>query len=283
VTVIWYRKDIFVEEGLSPPRSWEELVVVAQYLQDEEVRKRHHLGPFPLAFPAGSAAGETTTYILIALIWAAGGEIISGERVVLDEGSRQALEFLRDLVHKHQVASPDASSYGFNEVPKLFARGEVALAFGGSYEKALIQEVSGWDDEAFRKRVGFIPIPAGPEGRLATTVGGMVYVIFRQSPYPQAALEILKLLASPPLMREFCRKTGRRPTQGSIARALDPERDWFIYETNELLEMARVRPTIPQYARISQQLQVMVASILEQRESIDEAIARAQAVIEALA
>jgi len=185
-------------------------------------------------------------------------------------------------VHKHRLASPDVPSYGFNEVPKLFARGEVALAFGGSYEKALIQEIAGWGDEEFRERVGFIPIPASPGGRPATTVGGMVYVIFRQSAYPQTTMEILKLLASPSLMEEFCRRTGRKPTRISVARTLDPERDWFIYEMSKLLEVAQVRPTIPQYARVSEQLQVMLANILNGTETVKGAMKRAQMVINAL-
>ena len=280
VAVVWYRQDIFAKEGLHPPQTWEELVSTARRLQ--EIRRRYDLGPFAIAFPGGPCAGETTTYILTALIWSAGGDLFSGGKVVLDRGAQQALMFLRDLVHKHRLASPDVPSYGFNEVPKLFARGEVALAFGGSYEKALIQEIAGWGDEEFRERVGFIPIPASPGGRPATTVGGMVYVIFRQSTYPQTTMEILKLLASPSLMEEFCRRTGRKPTRISVARTLDPERDWFIYEMSKLLEVAQVRPTIPQYARVSEQLQVMLANILNGTETVKGAMKRAQMVINAL-
>ncbi|HIC96210.1 TPA: extracellular solute-binding protein [Candidatus Bipolaricaulota bacterium] len=285
VAVIWYRRDILAEEGLPPPRTWEGLVEVARALSNEEVRGRHGLGPFPIAFPGGPNAGETTTYILSALIWSAGGELSSGGRITLDEGARRALEFLHDLVHKYRLASPAVSSYGFNEVPRLFARGEAALAFGGSYEKALIQEVAGWDEQEFRERVGFIPIPAGPGagGREATTVGGMIYVIFRQSVEPISGLELLKLLSGPELMEEFCRRTGRKPTRISVARGLDPEKDWFIHETSKLLRVARVRPTIPQYARVSSRLQVMLANVLSGEETVDEAVERAQVVIEALA
>lgn len=282
VSLVWYRRDWFEDQGLCPPRNWEELVAAARHLQETGVRRKYGLGPFPIAFPGGPGAGETTTYILAALIWSAGGEFVSDGRILFNGGACQALGFLHDLIHKHLLTSPGAPSHAFNEVPRLFARGEVALAFGGSYEKSLIQEVAGWDDEAFRKRVGFVPIPAGPGGRQATTIGGMVYVIFRQSSHPESALEILKFLAGSPLMAEFCRKTGRKPTRISAMQTLNSERDWFIYETSRLLEVARIRPTIPQYPRISKQLQMMLASILEKRESIDGAIARTQAIIEAL-
>ena len=283
VAVLWYRKDILGEEGLPEPRTWDELVAVAEHLKRGEVRRRHRLGPFPIAFPGGPAAGETTTYILSAFIWSAGGELTSEAtgRPVLDEGARKALAFLRELVQRHRVAPPEVTAYSWNTAARLFAQGEVALAFGGSYEKALIQEVSGWDDREFRKRVDFVPIPAGPGGGPAATVGGMVYVIFRQSAQKKTVLEVLKLLASPPLMREFCRRTGRKPTRISVAQSLDPERDWFIWKTSKLFEVGRVRPTIPQYARVSEQLQRLLASVLE-GEDLDEAISRTQAIIDAL-
>ncbi|MBC7169344.1 extracellular solute-binding protein [Candidatus Bipolaricaulota bacterium] len=283
VSLVWYRRDWFEVEGLPPPQTWDELVTVAQHFGSAPVRQRYGLGPFPLAFPGGPNAGETTTYILSSLIWSAGDGICTEGRIVLGEGARQALRFLYDLVHTYRLASPAASRYEFNEVPLLFARGALALAFGGSYEKALIQQVAGWDDKAFRERVGFVPIPAGPGGRPAATVGGMVYVVFRQSRHPEAALEVLKILASPSLMMEMCRLIGRKPTRVSVVRSLDQERDWFIYETSRLLEIAHVRPIVPRYAQVSAQLQDMLAQTLEKRKSPAEAIAQAQAIIDYLA
>ncbi len=282
VAVLWYRKDILEAEGLAPPRTWEELVVVARRLQEEACRRRYGLGPFVLAFPGGPEAEEITTFILSAFIWAAGGELCRGQKVVLDEGARNALRFLYDLVHRHGVASPDVVFYGWKTVPWLFGEGKVALAFGGSYEKTLIQEVSGWGEEEFRKRVGFLPVPAGPQGGQATTAGGMVYVLFRQSNHPKVVLEILKIASSPGLMEEFCRKTGRKPARVSVMRALHPQKDWFIYETSKLLGLAHVRPAIPQYIRVSEQLRLMLANVLLKKKTVEQALAHAQAVIDAL-
>ena len=282
LAVLWYRKDILAQEGLSPPRTWEELVDMARHLQSEGCRRRYRLGPFPIAFPGGPSAEEITTFILSAFIWAAGGELKRGGRVVLDEGARRALGFLFDLVHRYRVASPAVVSYGWKTVPKLFAQGEVAFAFGGTYEKGWIQETAGWDEDGFRERVGFAPIPAGPGGKQATTAGGMVYVLFRQSSHLSTALEILKIVSSPPLMKEFCRKTGRKPTRLSVMQTLHPEKDWFVYETSKLFKLAHVRPTIPQYIRVSEQLRTMLANVLLKKETVEQAISQTQAIIDAL-
>jgi len=156
------------------------------------------------------------------------------------------------------------------------------MAIGGSYEKALIQKVSGWNEEAFRKRVGCIPIPAGPGGESAATAGGMVYVIFRQSREAELTLEILKKVMSPPLMWEFCTRTGRNPTRVSVAQTMDPEKAWFPYRVSKLLHSAGARPAIPEYAKVSEQLQLMIENAISKRMSPQQAVEKAREIIEAL-
>jgi len=65
-------------------------------------------------------------------------------------------------------------------------------------------------------------------------------------------------------------------------RTLHPQKDWFIYETSQLLELAHVRPAIPQYIRVSEQLRLMLANVLLRKKSVEQALAHAQAVIDAL-
>lgn len=274
VSVIWYRKDWFAAEKQTPPQTWNELVQAAQHFK--------HFKRFPLAFVGGAKAGETTTYQLLPFVWSTGGDLLSEGKVVLDEKAISAVSFLVDLVHKYKVASPDVVSFEWDLPARLFAQGKVALAIGGSYEKALIQEVSGWNDEAFREKVDCIPIPAGPSGETAATVGGMVYVVFRQSRDAQLALEVLKRVVSLPLMREFCIRTGRSPTRISVAQAMDPEEAWFSYKVSKLLHSARARPAIPEYAKVSEQFQLMIENAISKRMKPKEAAEKAREIIEVL-
>lgn len=274
VSVIWYRKDWFTAEEQTPPRTWDELVRVAQHFK--------RFNRFPLAFVGGRQAGETTTYQLLPFLWAAGGSLFSQGRVALDDRAVRTLRFFSDLVHKYRVASPESVSFAWDRPARLFANGRAALAVGGSYEKPLIQEISGWDDKAFRERVGCISIPAGPGGENATVAGGMVYVIFRQSRDAKLAFEILKRVVEPSLMREFCTKTGRSPTRISVVEGLDTGEGWFSQRVSRLLHSARARLDIPEYARVSEQFQLMVENALSLRMSPEEAVKKAQEIIEVL-
>lgn len=273
VSVLWYRKDWFAEEGLEPPRTWADLVRVAQRFHDRV--------KYPLAFVAGRKARETTTYQMLPFLWSAGGRLFDGE-VEFDRGVVTALQFIVDLVHKYHVASPDVASFLWDQPARLFANGKAALAVGGSYEKPLIQEESGWDEEAFRNKVGCITIPAGPDGVPAAVAGGMVYVVFRQTRVAPLALAVLKRIVSPEAMRRFCVETGRSPTRVSVARTLDSEQGWFSRRVSELMHGARPRWDIPEYPRVSGQLQLMIETAVTRRATSQEAVEKTRDVLRAL-
>jgi len=274
VSVIWYRKDWFEREGQTPPQTWDDLVLTANHFK--------RFVEFPLTFVASCRAGETTTYQLLPFLWSTGGCLFSDGKVSLGEQAVIALEFLVSLVHEYRVASPEVVSYAWDRPARLFASGNAALAVGGSYEKPLIQEESGWDDETFRNKVGCIPVPAGPSGIQATVAGGMAYVIFRQSKDAKLALDILKRVVSPPSMREFCTRTGRSPTRVSVVETLDTEEAWFSRRVSQFLHRARTRSNIPEYARVSKQVQLMIENAISGEILPREAVRKTREILQAV-
>jgi len=278
--VLWYRKDWFAAEGLPPPCSWEDLVLAATHLKSH--RKRYGLGKYPIAFCGGIQGGETTTFDLLPFLWSVGGDLVVDRRVVLNDYATQTLEFLADLVHTYQLASPQVVGFPWDEPRRMFAQGKVAIALGGSYEKRAIQDIAQWDEETLGARVGMVPIPAGPGGSAVSVVGGMIYTVFRQTKLPEIAVEFLTILASPSLMKWFCDQTGRVPSRRSVAASMDTERWSFQREVQEILGCARPRPASPQYAKISMQFRLMVENTIAQRMPATEAVQRARNGIEAI-
>ncbi|HEY8447727.1 MAG TPA: extracellular solute-binding protein [Thermomicrobiales bacterium] len=280
IALLWYRKDWFEQEGLEPPRSWDEWLDRARHFRSPAVRTRYGLANYPLAFLAGPGAGETTTYQLLPVLWSAGADVINGGRVVLNSPAAQrAVTFVADLVRRHRVAAPEVVSLPWNGPALAFAAGSVAMALGGSYERRLIQSAAGWSDEEFNQRVGLAPIPAGPGGSPATLVGGLSYAIFRQSRHPTLAMELIVRACRPEIVREFCRRTGQNPPtiSGTKAMAVDP--DPFHAATADLASHARSRWPLVEYQRVSAQIGRMFESAIVGELEPDEAVARAAAVI----
>ena len=274
--VLWYRRDWLAAEGFKAPATWDELVAVGQHFRRPQIRVRYQLGDYPFIFAGGRTAGETTTYQLLPLLMSTGGDIITQETVVLDSpASRRALNFLRRLAHEEGLASPSVVEQPWDGTWRALARGEVALALGGTYENFLIQSSAGWDAVTFLERVDFVPLPAGPQGAPATLAGGMTYGIYRQSNHPQEALGLLKLALTAPVLQAFSRQTGQHPAYIPVTETIDPHEDGFLRRTAPLLAHAGSRPSLPAYDRVSAQFQEMVELCLTGQLPVKTAVRRA--------
>jgi ABC-type glycerol-3-phosphate transport system substrate-binding protein len=282
VSVLWYRRDWFAAEGLAPPATWAELLAAGQHFRQQAVRAHYRLGPHPIVLVGGRAGGEATTYQCLPFVWAAGGELIRDGAITLNSAqTRAALSFLTNLVRREQLVSPEAAGYAWDQAAAVFAQGGAALALGGTYESFFIRAHAGWDEATFLDRVGFVPIPAGPGGQPAALMGGNSFVIYRQSQAAAQAQAFLKLVSADAVLRPF----GSHPAHHSpLLSALEPgaASDPFLAQVAPLLRVARSRPALPDYARVSEQFQLLVEDCLSGRRGVGQAISRTAELIAAI-
>lgn len=275
VSLLWYRRDIFDHLGLSPPKSWSELVKVGLALKDNGWKT-------PLVFPGGTAAGETTTYQLLPFIWSAGGAVFKGGRVALEDGGVEAVQFLVDLVHRHGVAPGEVYKYSWDGPIELFAREKVPMAFGGSYEKKRLTEDENWGHKGFWNKVGWTPLPGPSTQSRSATAGGMVYVVLRQANHPKIAAEVLKEVMDPDSVLRFCSNNNRIPTTKGTLEVLNPEEAKFSHQISSILDYARTPPGHVRYASVSEQLQLMLERAILQQMTPAESVEKAAEVIRSL-
>ncbi|MBN1179442.1 MAG: extracellular solute-binding protein [Anaerolineae bacterium] len=274
VSLLWYRKDWFEQEGLVAPADWEALLKVARHFKRPEVAARYGIGSAALAFPGGPVGGEATVYSLMPFIWSAGGKVFDEGTVALDShATHEALAFLRGLVRESLVPA-DVTAFTWDAAPRLFAGGKVPMALGGSYEVNAMIEWADWDREAFCRHVGCTPIPAAPRREPAVTLGGMSCGIFRQSRHPELAMGLLETAMRPDLMLDFCRLTWQQTPRVSFARYFGATAEAFLSHTARMLALARARPALPEYAKVSRQIQHMIEAVLTTDRAIPEIVAR---------
>ncbi len=257
ISLLWYRKDWLEGEGLNPPRDWDELLAVARHFLRPQVQERYGY-VYPLVFPGGTAGGEATVYMLMPFIWSAGGEVFERGEVVLDsDATRRALRFLRELVLTHRVSPPDVIRYREDTAFRLFASGKAVMALGGSYEADLIREISGWENGEFQERVGYALPPVAPGGQPTPTIGGTSYVILRQTPRPQRVMEVLRFATDPARIGESYRELLQILPNPSFNRLVSPNGAPLLRWVSETIPLGRARPSIPEYVKVSRQLQAM--------------------------
>jgi multiple sugar transport system substrate-binding protein len=281
-SLLWYRKDWFAQEGLEPPQDWNDLLAITKHFLQPQVREQYGLA-YPLAFPGGTAGGEATVYSLMPFVWSAGGEIFDTGAVVLDApGVRRALQFLRELVTLHCASPPEVVNYKEDTNPQLFASGKVAMALGGSYESDIIRDASGWGDEEFTQRVGCVAPPAAPGGHPVSTVGGISYVILRQCQRPTLVMDVLKVAISPDVVGDLYRSM-LQSLPGPSFDAFDgqgspiepPGAEPLLTWISHMIAAGRARPSIPEYVKVSRQLQAMFEAAISETMPVDEIVRRA--------
>src|SRR4051812_37987189 len=74
VAGLWYSREALASAGAEPPRTWRDLRALGRRLAQGAARERH-----ALVLPGGPAAGETTTYALVALLVANGATVFTPE------------------------------------------------------------------------------------------------------------------------------------------------------------------------------------------------------------
>ncbi|RLC67862.1 MAG: hypothetical protein DRI48_01150 [Chloroflexi bacterium] len=275
-SLLWYRKDWFAREGLTPPQDWDQLITVATHFLQPDVQARYGLS-YPLAFPGGTAGGEASVYNLMPFIWSAGGEIFDPQTgaVVLDSpATKSALRFVRGMVTRYHVSPPEVINYEWDTSPRLLAAGEVAMALGGSYESDLILDASGWSGEEFARRVGCVPPPAAPGKHRVSTVGGTSYAILRQCPGPELVMDVLRVAIRPEVVGElYCSMLKTLPSH-SFDAFLDSETEPLLKQTSRMIASGRARPSIPEYVKVSRQLQAMLEAVISNDAPVNEIVQR---------
>jgi len=182
----------------------------------------------------------------------------------------------------HHVSPPEVVDYDENTTPRLFARGKTAMALGGSYESDLILNASGWTDEEFRQRVGYVAPPAAPDGRQISTVGGTSYVILRQCPSPALVMDVLKMVTDPDVVGDLYRSMLQNLPCPSFNALLSPEADPLLTQTSRMIASGHARPSIPEYVKVSRQLQAMFEAAISDGTPVDEIVRRAAEFIGAI-
>src|SRR4051794_5079475 len=127
VAGVWYRRAVLDDLGLPEPTTWADLRRVGRELRGRD-------GIYPLVLPGGSAAGEATTYCLLALLASNGATVLDTGRVTLNSAaSVAALRFLRGLADDG-IVPVDIVTYESDRPVRMLATGEAAIGFGGSYD-----------------------------------------------------------------------------------------------------------------------------------------------------
>ncbi|SCK15264.1 carbohydrate ABC transporter substrate-binding protein, CUT1 family [Variovorax sp. HW608] len=188
--VIYYNTEIFAKFGLTPPRTWPELLKVVEALKAKDV------APFALA---NKAKWPGSMYYMYLVDRIGGPDVFRKAIARAPGGSFADPVFVEAGKRLQELVKAGAFAQGFNGLDydvgasrRLLYSGKAAMELMGTWESSSIRN----ENPEFMKKVDFFPFPTvpggkGQEGNVVGSVGNNFYSISTACKTPDAAYKLI--------------------------------------------------------------------------------------------
>jgi multiple sugar transport system substrate-binding protein len=246
--VLYYRKDLVSQA----PQTFDDLERLANQFKTED--------RWGFLWQGKQYEGLVTVYLEV--LRGFGGDWIDAQNreVLLDRPEAvQALQFLRKTIGT--ISPPAVTTYVEEDTRSLFQNGRSVFLRNWPYVWTLMKESSLRTDDL----VGMAPMVHAPGHESAATLGGWGFAISRFTRNPEAAWKFVEFLTRPEQLLKVRSRFGLIPARKSLVPR----------EFASILNSARMRPPIPEYAQASDILQRWLSAALTGRTNPEEALKNA--------
>lgn len=277
--LLYYRTDLLEKYGYDgPPATWDELTEMAQTIQDGE-RQGGNPDFWGFVWQGNSYEGLTCD----ALEWVAsygGGSIVSpdGQVTINNPAAINAIDMAAGWVGS--ISPNGVTSFGEEEARNMWQAGNAAFMRNWPYAYSL----GNAEDSVIAGQFDVSPLPAGPNGAPAATLGGWQLAVSAYSDNPGVAADVALFMAS-------YEEQKIRAVEGSLnptIMALYDDADVlaavpFFGSLYDVFINAVARPSTisaPDYQAVTRAFYTAVHSVLTGSETATDALAIAEADIQ---
>jgi len=255
VGLLHYRKDLLEQSGFSePPKTWEELKEMAKkVVQDSGTR---------YGFLFQGANNETGVCNGLEYIWTHGGEVLDGEKVIVDSPESVAGLTTEQSMISSGVTPQAVASYTIGEADAAFLNGDAVFCRNWPYMYGLAGNTE--MSKIRREQVGVSPLPVG-EGYSQSTgcLGGWNMLIGASSQMQEEAWEFVRFMTSEESQKIQTLSGSNLPTVNALYEDREVrEEQPIVALSKDALQNARPRPVSPYYSEMSRTMAQQFNSVL---------------------
>ena len=177
--VLWYRKDLFQQNGLKPPLTWDDLLKNAKILTEKGSKKY-----FGIGIPFGRNEWTDEAFRMIAL-WPAGGRVLdNSDNVVFNSPETvKALNFYKSL---YPYTPTGSEAWGYTETMNAFVSGTVGMDL---YYGRTLKNLSQYAPDILANTGAVLP----PKDKIQATSNPPQSIgVFKNCKYPEIGKAFLK-------------------------------------------------------------------------------------------
>ena len=272
--MFYYRKDLLEESGFSePPKTWDEMKDMADMVQqDAGIR-------YGFVFQGSQDEGGVVD--ALEHIWNAGGDVLEGDRVVIDSPeAAQGLTLRRSMI-TDGVAPTATGDYTTQESQAAFTNGDAVFMRNWPFVYGLLS-----DPETSRVRpdqVDISPLPVVDEtDQSFSGLGGWNFMVNSTS---EGKLEeiwaFIEFMSAPEQQRTFALESARLPTLKGLYEDEEVLEKLPVAELGrEALENARPRPVSPYYSDMSLAMAEQFNASLKGEVPVEQALENLQSELQ---
>jgi multiple sugar transport system substrate-binding protein len=268
--MFYLRKDLLEESGFSePPKTWDEMKEMAEKVRRDAGTR------YGFVFQGSQDEGGVVD--ALEHVWNAGGDVLDGQKVVIDSPeAAQGLKLRRSMI-VDGVAPKATGDYTTQESQAIFTNGDVVFMRNWPFVYGLLS-----DPETSRVKpdqVDIAPLPVADDSDQSFSgLGGWNFMVNATS---EGKLEeiwtFIEYMSAPEQQRTFALESARLPTLRSLYEDEEVLNKLPVAELGrEALENARPRPVSPYYSDMSLAMAEQFNAALKGEVPVEQALENLQ-------
>jgi len=275
--MFYYRKDLLEESGFSqPPKTWDEM-------KEMVAKIRADSGEEYDGYVFQGAQDEGGVVNGLEHIWNAGGEVLEGDRVVVNSAEAvEGLELRRSMI-EDGIAPVATGDYSTQESQAAFTNGDVIFMRNWPFVYGLLSNPD--QSQVTPEQVGIAPIPVSGSGAQSFSgLGGWNFLVNATSEDRiEEIWAFVEFMIAPEQQKTLALESTRLPTLKSLYEDEELLQKVPVASLGrESLENSRPRPVSPYYSDMSLEMAGQFNAALKGEEPVEQALETLQRELQAI-
>lgn len=265
----FYNKEMLKEAGIAPPDTWDAVVEAARALKSQGVVE------YPLVWSWAQAEALMCDYA--TLLGAYGGRFFDegGKPAFNTGGGLQALEFMR-MTLDEELSNPASTESLEEDVRRIISQGEAAMALNWTYMFALANDPN---ESQVAGQIEIAHTPAGPAGAPGVN-GSMGIAVSNGSQNQDEAWRYIQFMTSQEVQNQYAKLSLPIWKSSYEEQEVVDALPQVVPVAKEQLNDMILRPIVPQYNEVSQDMQVEIQRALTGDKTPKQALDDAASSVE---
>lgn len=265
----FYNKEMLKEAGIAPPDTWDAVVEAARALKSQGVVE------YPLVWSWAQAEALMCDYA--TLLGAYGGRFFDegGKPAFNTGGGLQALEFMR-MTLDEELSNPASTESLEEDVRRIISQGEAAMALNWTYMFALANDPN---ESQVAGQIEIAHTPAGPAGAPGVN-GSMGIAVSNGSQNQDEAWRYIQFMTSQEVQNQYAKLSLPIWKSSYEEQEVVDALPQVVPVAKEQLNDMILRPIVPQYNEVSQDMQVEIQRALAGDKTPKQALDDAASSVE---